>query len=49
MDLEGKVVAVTGGFGSLGAAVVRAALGAGARVAAIDRVAARVAPPRRPE
>jgi len=40
MDLQGKVVAVTGGFGSLGAAVVRAAIAAGARVAAIDRVSA---------
>jgi len=40
MDLQGKVVAVTGGFGTLASAVVRAALAAGARVAAIDRVAA---------
>jgi NAD(P)-dependent dehydrogenase (short-subunit alcohol dehydrogenase family) len=40
MDLQGKVVAVTGAFGSLGAAVVQAALAHGARVAAIDRVAA---------
>jgi NAD(P)-dependent dehydrogenase (short-subunit alcohol dehydrogenase family) len=36
-DLEGKRVAVTGAFGSLGAAVVRAVQAAGARVAAIDR------------
>ncbi len=36
MNLQGKVVAVTGGFGHLGAAVVRAALAAGARVAALD-------------
>jgi NAD(P)-dependent dehydrogenase (short-subunit alcohol dehydrogenase family) len=38
MDLQGKVVAVTGAFGSLGAAVVRGALAHGAQVAAIDRV-----------
>lgn len=38
MDLQGKVVAVTGAFGSLGAAVVQAALAHGAQVAAIDRV-----------
>ena len=36
-NLEGKRVAVTGAFGTLGAAVVRAALDAGAEVAAIDR------------
>lgn len=36
-DLEGKRVVVTGAFGSLGAAVVRAVQAAGARVAAIDR------------
>jgi len=35
--LTGKRVAVTGAFGSLGAAVVQAAQRAGARVAAIDR------------
>ncbi len=40
MILKNKVVAVTGAFGSLGVAVVRAALAAGAKVAAIDRVAA---------
>ena len=44
MDLRGKVVAVTGGFGTLAIAVVRAVQGAGARVAAIDRVAAPVDP-----
>jgi NAD(P)-dependent dehydrogenase (short-subunit alcohol dehydrogenase family) len=38
MELQGKVVAVTGAFGSLGAAVVQAMLAQGARVAAIDRV-----------
>ena len=36
-DLEGKRVAVTGAFGSLGAAVARTLQAAGARVAAIDR------------
>ena len=40
MNLEGKRIAVTGAFGTLGAAVVRAAQTAGARVAAIDRAAA---------
>lgn len=35
MVLNGKVVAVTGGFGQLGVAVVNAALEAGARVAAL--------------
>lgn len=37
MNLQGKVVAVSGGFGSLGVAVVRAARAAGAAVAAVDR------------
>jgi len=37
MTLRGKIVAVTGGFGQLGLAVVRAALDAGAQVAALDR------------
>ena len=37
MELQRMVVAVTGGFGQLGQAVVRAALGAGAQVAALDR------------
>ena len=36
MDLTGKVVAVTGGFGQLGIAVAQAALAAGAHVAALD-------------
>jgi NAD(P)-dependent dehydrogenase (short-subunit alcohol dehydrogenase family) len=36
--LDGKVVAITGAFGSLGIAVAHAALEAGATVAAIDRV-----------
>jgi NAD(P)-dependent dehydrogenase (short-subunit alcohol dehydrogenase family) len=37
MNLKGKRVAVTGGFGSLGIATVNALQAAGARVAAIDR------------
>jgi NAD(P)-dependent dehydrogenase (short-subunit alcohol dehydrogenase family) len=37
MSLAGKRVAITGAFGSLGAAVVQAVLDAGAEVAAIDR------------
>ncbi|MEO5623539.1 MAG: SDR family NAD(P)-dependent oxidoreductase [Dokdonella sp.] len=37
MTLEGKLIAVTGAFGALGAAVTHAALAAGAKVAAIDR------------
>ena len=44
LDLTGKVVAVTGGFGSLGASVGRAALAAGAEVALIDRADASRAP-----
>ena len=40
MPLKGKRIAVTGAFGSLGAAVVQAALAAGAKVAAIDRAPA---------
>jgi len=37
MVLQGRVVAITGGFGQLGLAVVKAALDAGAQVAALDR------------
>lgn len=37
MTLQGKVVAITGGFGQLGLAAVQAALEAGAQVAALDR------------
>jgi NAD(P)-dependent dehydrogenase (short-subunit alcohol dehydrogenase family) len=37
MQLENKRIVITGGFGTLGAAVVRAALHAGAKVAAVDR------------
>jgi len=44
LDLNGKVVAITGGFGSLGAGVARAALAAGAKVALIDRADAARAP-----
>jgi NAD(P)-dependent dehydrogenase (short-subunit alcohol dehydrogenase family) len=40
MTLTGKIVAITGAFGTLGASVVRAVQAAGARVAAIDRAAA---------
>jgi len=39
MNLEGKRIAVTGAFGSLGAAVALAARNAGANVAAIDHAA----------
>lgn len=44
MNLTGRIVAVTGGFGSLGTAVAKAAQAAGAKVAAIDRAAASKAP-----
>ncbi|HJU26010.1 MAG TPA: SDR family NAD(P)-dependent oxidoreductase [Rhodanobacteraceae bacterium] len=37
MQLRNKRIVVTGAFGTLGAAVVHAALGAGAQVAAVDR------------
>lgn len=37
MPLDHRRIAVTGGFGALGVATVHAALGAGARVVAIDR------------
>lgn len=37
MQLHNRRIAVTGGFGALGAATVRAALEAGAQVVAIDR------------
>jgi NAD(P)-dependent dehydrogenase (short-subunit alcohol dehydrogenase family) len=40
VGLRGKTVVVTGAFGSVGAAVVQAALAAGARVAAVDRAPA---------
>src|ERR1700685_1325542 len=39
MDLRGKVIAVTGGFGALGLAVANAAINEGAHVALIDRAA----------
>jgi NAD(P)-dependent dehydrogenase (short-subunit alcohol dehydrogenase family) len=45
LDLNGKVVAVTGGFGNLGAAVARAAVAAGAKLALIDRAENSKAPP----
>lgn len=37
MQLENRRIVITGGFGTLGATMVRAALDAGARVVAIDR------------
>ncbi|HEX6612417.1 MAG TPA: SDR family NAD(P)-dependent oxidoreductase [Rhodanobacteraceae bacterium] len=37
MQLRDKRIVVTGGFGTLGVAVVQAALAAGAKVAAVDR------------
>ncbi|WP_299694224.1 SDR family NAD(P)-dependent oxidoreductase [Hydrocarboniphaga sp.] len=37
MSLSGKTIVVTGAFGSLGKAVVQAAMLAGARVAAVDQ------------
>ncbi|MHB8577819.1 MAG: NAD-dependent oxidoreductase, partial [Dehalococcoidia bacterium] len=40
MELVGKVVAITGGFGTLGLALGAAAAAQGARVALIDRAAA---------
>ena len=43
-DLHGKVVAVTGGFGSLGAAVGRTLFAAGGSIALLDRVDAARAP-----
>lgn len=39
MQLKGQVIAITGAFGALGSAMVRAALAEGAQVAAIDRAA----------
>jgi NAD(P)-dependent dehydrogenase (short-subunit alcohol dehydrogenase family) len=44
LDLNGQVIAVTGGFGSLAASVGRAALAAEARVALLDRAEASKAP-----
>lgn len=40
MTLQGQRIAITGAFGSLGSAVVQAALDAGAKVAALDRAEA---------
>jgi len=40
MKLQGKIVVVTGAFGSLGHAVARAAAGQGAKLALIDRAPA---------
>lgn len=44
MQLEGRVVAITGAFGALGGAVVQSVRAEGGRVAAIDRAAAPRAP-----
>jgi NAD(P)-dependent dehydrogenase (short-subunit alcohol dehydrogenase family) len=44
LDLHGKVVAVTGGFGSLGSSVGRALIAAGANAALLDRAEASKAP-----
>jgi NAD(P)-dependent dehydrogenase (short-subunit alcohol dehydrogenase family) len=44
MQLDGQVVAITGAFGALGSAVVRACIAEGAQVAAIDRAPAPRAP-----
>lgn len=44
MQLDGKRILVTGGFGALGSAVVRACIAAGAEVAAIDRADAPAQP-----
>ena len=44
LDLNGKVVAVTGAFGSLGASVGRAVIAAVARAALLDRADASKAP-----
>lgn len=40
MQLQGRVVAITGAFGALGSAVVQAVLAEGGQVAAIDRAPA---------
>jgi NAD(P)-dependent dehydrogenase (short-subunit alcohol dehydrogenase family) len=45
LDLNEKVVAVTGGFGSLGAAVAKTILAAGANAALIDRAEGSKTPP----
>ncbi len=44
LDLENKVIMVTGGFGSLGASVGRTLVTAGAQVALVDRADASRAP-----
>ncbi len=44
LDLQDKVVVVTGGFGSLGATVGRTAAAAGAKVALVDRAETSRAP-----
>jgi NAD(P)-dependent dehydrogenase (short-subunit alcohol dehydrogenase family) len=49
LDLNEKVVAVTGGFGSLGAAVARTIVAAGGNAALIDRAEGSKAPPNLPQ
>ena len=44
LDLNGKVVAVTGGFGSLGASVAKTIVAAGAKLALLDRAERAKAP-----
>ena len=44
LDLNGKVVAVTGGFGSLGAGVAKTIVAAGAKLALLDRAERTKAP-----
>ena len=44
LDLNGKVVAVTGGFGSLGASVAKTIVAAGAKLALLDRAERTKAP-----
>ncbi len=44
LDLNGKVVAVTGGFGSLGASVAKTLVAAGAKLALLDRAERTKAP-----
>ncbi len=44
LDLNGKVVAVTGGFGSLGAGVAKTIVAAGAKLALLDRTERTKAP-----
>jgi NAD(P)-dependent dehydrogenase (short-subunit alcohol dehydrogenase family) len=49
LDLSGKVVAITGAFGSLGSAAARAVSSAGAKIAMVDQVVTSQAPAGLPE